>query len=91
LYERVIRLIDGELRQCRLPQMFLHTGRREIDIALRDAVGEILVQPVERAMHAEQHRQSMQLGGIAVAGKRELPGHQIERVDRDTQLERGMT
>jgi hypothetical protein len=40
LVGRVVRLIDGELVHCRLPEMFGEPGRTEIELALRNPFGE---------------------------------------------------
>ena len=64
--------------------------RLQVDLAFRDAIGERAIEFAERALHAQQLRQPRGFRGIAALLQRQLARHQIERVDRDPQLERVM-
>src|ERR1700733_6500166 len=91
LVRRIIRLIDRELVHRGLPQMRSEPRRLQIGIALRDAVGEPAIEFAECALFAQQARQPRGFRRIAGLRQRQLAGREIQRIDRDPQLERDMS
>src|SRR3954451_8427192 len=87
---RIIGLVDREFIHRGLPQMMGQPGRIQIGLALGDAIAERMIEFAERTLHVEKLRQPLSFRGIAAGLERQLPRHQIERVDRHPQLERVM-
>ena len=81
------RLIDRKLVHGGLPEMFGHPWRLQVHFALGDLVRKHAVELEQRALHGEQSPQSLRFRGIARCFQRQLPRHQVEHVDRHTQLE----
>ncbi len=67
--------------------MLRQPRRLQIDLAFCDLVRKRAIEFAERTLHAEQLRQPRGFRGIAALLQRQLPRHQIERVDGDPQLE----
>src|SRR5258708_1908155 len=87
LVRRVIRLIDGELVHGGLPEMIGEPWRLQVEFAVRDTIGERAVEFGKRALHAEQSRQPRRFGSITTLLQRQLARDQVQRVDRDPQIE----
>src|SRR5262249_33473742 len=90
LVRRVVRLIDGELVHRGLPEMRGEARRFQIDLAARDPACQFAVQIEQRAVNSKQLNQSGGFRRIACTGQRQLPHDDIERIDRNAQLERLM-
>src|SRR5437588_7521055 len=87
LVGRIIRLIDGELVNRGLPEMFCEPRRLQIDLALGDLLAERAIQLDQRAIRAEQLFQPRAFGSIAPLLQRQLARDEIQRVDTNAELE----
>ena len=84
---RVVRLIDGELVHRGLPEMLGQPRRLQIDLAFCNLVRQRAIQFDQRAVRAEQLLQPRGFRSITPLLQRQLPRHEIERVDADAKLE----
>src|SRR6185312_9657510 len=88
LVRRIIRLIDRELGERGLPEMFRQSRRLQVDLATGDLPGQQTVELGQRSPRAQQSCEPRGFRIIAALRKRQLPRYQLEDVDGDAQLER---
>ncbi len=67
--------------------MLSEPGCSQVDLAFRDPIGEHAIEFAQRALQGQQLRQPRGFRGIAALLQRQLARYQVERVDRDPQLE----
>src|SRR5215813_10169421 len=81
LVGRIVRLVDGELGERGLPEMFRQARCLQINLAARDLACQRAVELGERALRTQQLRKSRGFGCVTLIFHRQLPCDETKDVD----------